>query len=425
MALVSGTIGAQFITVALSPVVTRLYGPTNFGAYGSLMSVVAVVSILAAAAYPVAVVVAEDEAEALGLTAVTALIAGVVSVVAFVVIVVLGRSGVNLAGGSLKGWLVLALPVLVLGTVAVQLVQYWLIRLEAFRASARIMVLQSATSSAGQVSLGATIPSLPSLVGATLFGQFAYIVLGARSVRSGVQGNARGAGIPLRSVARKYRDFPLLRAPQQFLNSVAENAPVVILGALFGLPAAGFYALSRRVLALPASLVGRSVGDVFYPRFVRAVDQGEPLTPLLGRVSLYLAVLGLLPFGLVVVAAPDLFAIAFGDPWRTAGDYARWLAIWLYFAFVNRAAVQALPVLNRQGVFLAFELVSTSFRLGALWLGNEFGSSSVAAVAIFSLAGAVSNVVLTALTLILCWKSSGRTGKSRHELRRPQSSKEE
>ena len=149
-----------------------------------------------------------------------------------------------------------------------------------------------------------------------------------RRLGDGLVGGGRGA--PWRELARRHRDFPLYRAPQVTLNALSQSLPVLLLAAFFGTAAAGHYSLAASVLAAPMVLLAKSVNDVFYPHVASAVNRGEPITASLAKTTLVMAAVGLVPFGAMVVLGPWLFALLFGDPWWQAGEYARWMAVWLY-----------------------------------------------------------------------------------------------
>src|SRR5690606_27771088 len=126
---------------------------------------------------------------------------------------------------------------------------------------------------------------------------------------------------------------------------------------------AGFYGLGRRILQLPSELIGKAVGDVFYPRISEAANNGENLTYLIRKSTLMLSVIGIFPFGIVILSGPWLFGFVFGMEWIKAGEYARWLAVWLYFGFINRPSVRALPVLNAQAFHLAYTFIMLIVRV--------------------------------------------------------------
>lgn len=63
----SGTAGAQAISLAFAPVITRIYGPEAFGLLGTFTALVSVAAPAAALAFPIAIVLPKDDRDALGL----------------------------------------------------------------------------------------------------------------------------------------------------------------------------------------------------------------------------------------------------------------------------------------------------------------------------------------------------------------------
>src|SRR5699024_9400210 len=88
----------------------------------------------------------------------------------------------------------------------------------------------------------------------------------AKKPRLNAQENEKYQNPKMKYIAKKYYDFPLYRAPQDLLDSFQQSFPVVLLTMFFGPAATGFYTIGRTVLRLPSSLIGKAVGDVFYPR---------------------------------------------------------------------------------------------------------------------------------------------------------------
>src|SRR5699024_8218297 len=127
--------------------------------------------------------------------------------------------------------------------------------------------------------------------------------------------------VKLGKLAKKYYDFPVYRAPQDLLNSVSDSLPVIMLTTLFSPTSAGFYTIGRTVLRLPSNLVGKAVGDVFYPRIAEASNKKENMVKLLQKATLSLAAVGIVPFGLVILFGPFLFSLVFGAEWEMAGQY--------------------------------------------------------------------------------------------------------
>jgi O-antigen/teichoic acid export membrane protein len=157
-------------------------------------------------------------------------------------------------------------------------------------------------------------------------------------------------------------------------------------------------------MGIPAGLIGKSVGDVFYPRITEAANNGERLYPLVKKATLLMVVVGLLPFAVVVALGPSLFSFVFGADWVVAGEYARWLAIWMFFGFANNPCVKVIPIINAQAFQLFYTINTIVFRFGALAFAYYVFETDVSSVIAFSVVGALVNIALIVIILKKCKK---------------------
>jgi len=75
----TGTAGAQAITMAFSPAITRLYGPEAFGLLGTFTATLAIVTPIAALTYPIAIVLPKKDDDARGIAKLSVLLAFFIS----------------------------------------------------------------------------------------------------------------------------------------------------------------------------------------------------------------------------------------------------------------------------------------------------------------------------------------------------------
>ncbi|OYW95616.1 MAG: hypothetical protein B7Z23_02210 [Pseudomonadales bacterium 32-61-5] len=217
-------------------------------------------------------------------------------------------------------------------------------------------------------------------------------IAGSNPFRTGLTAFRLGA-------AKATVPFVFAYAPVMLINAVSQQLPTLILAVYFGPAAAGFFALCRQAMSMPTNLIGKSVADVYYPRISRAIHDGEPVAAMLIKATAALALVGLVPFSLVVAFGPWLFALVFGEQWQVAGEFARWLALAEYLVFVSRPCVVAVPALSLQRRFLVFEIFSTSLRVLALFGGAVLIGDALATVQAFAAAGVV--IYLTLMVMVI------------------------
>ena len=77
--------------------------------------------------------------------------------------------------------------------------------------------------------------------------------------------------------------------PQFFIKTASDSLPVLLIATFFGPIAAGFYALSRKVMGIPSTLIGNSIGNAFYPKITEAAQNGQNVYALVTRATVTMA----------------------------------------------------------------------------------------------------------------------------------------
>jgi O-antigen/teichoic acid export membrane protein len=403
----TGTAAAQIVSMAFAPLVTRLYGPNAFGFLGTFMAFVNILTPVAALSFPIAIVLPKEDSDAkelVRLSLVTA--AGLASILGLALLFIGERIGGYLRIEDIGGY-IWQIPFVVLFAATHQVVQQWLIRTKQFGVTARVGVMQAFLMGGAKVGIGWFFPTASVLIVLTTVGSALHAGLLALGLKRVEPANDKCdkqffLKTSMLELARRYYDFPLYRTPQVFINAASQSVPVLLLSAFFGPASAGFYTLGKTVLAVPSTLIGKSVGDVFYPRITEAAHRRERLTPLIFKATFALGVVGFVPFFSVVIFGPWLFRFVFGEEWVVAGEYARWMSLWLYFMFLNNPSTKALPILSAQGFHLIFTIFTIGIRLSVILFGYYYYNSDIIAILLFGIAGALINLVLIIIILYKC-----------------------
>ncbi|HLR51717.1 MAG TPA: oligosaccharide flippase family protein [Candidatus Avamphibacillus sp.] len=400
--MATGTAAAQAVSMGLSPIITRLYGPEAFGVMGVFMAIVQIIAPIAALTYPIAIVLPKNDENAKGLIRLSLYTSSAVATVTALILLFFNKQIVELFQiGEIAAFLYL-IPIVILFSGLMQVSEQWLIRTKQFGINAKVAFLQSVIINGSKVGVGLIHPVATVLVvlSASANGLRALMMmLFARKSNYKQSTELQDNQLSIKELAKKHRDFPLFRAPEVFLNAVSQGLPVLLLTTFFGPASAGFYTIGRTVLSLPTQLIGKSVGDVFYPRISEAANNGENINRLIKKATLSLGAVGIIPYGIVFLFGPWLFGFVFGAEWVTAGEYARWIALWSLFGFMNRPSVMAMPVLSAQLFHLKFTAIMLVTRIVALAIGYFFFSSDLIAIALFAVSGAVLNFALILITL--------------------------
>lgn len=371
--LVGGTAGAQLLAVLAAPLLTRLYTPEDFGLLAVYASLLGLIAVIASLRYELAIPLPEDDAEAANVAVLSLILVGVTTLLAGILTALLREPISNALGVPQLAPYLWLLPLGVLAGGVYNVFNYWAVRTKRFTTIAGTRIAQSLTTLFIQLAafkLGGI---------ALLFGQVAgqsagTVRLGRAALASG--GFSAVSWVGIKQVARRYQRFPIFSTWEGLANTAGLQLPPLLFATLFGTAAAGLYSLANRVLSLPLSLIGNAIGQVFFSRAADARRNGQ-LGPLVAQLHAKLAHIGLPPAVLTMLIGADLFALVFGSEWRQAGEFAQWMAPWLYLVFVSSPLSTLFAVAEQQKQGLAFQLILLVSRLLAIGVGAWIGDLSI------------------------------------------------
>lgn len=380
--LASASALAQLIPMLAAPLLTRWYGAAELGHWALFAALAANLATVACGRFEYAIVLPRRAAEAalvLRLSLLVALGVGIICAVAVVVALCFQeRLGPLRPLGGLLGWLP---PVVMLGG-ALQALTLWSNRQRNFGLIAQTRVLQQASTTALQ--LAAHAGGLMALVLSQVLGALlapAWLWRRGPALRLGRW--PRWAA--LKRLAWRYRQFPLINSPHAFVNSLQETLVIAVIAALASPAAAGYYAITVRLVKAPASLFGGAFSELLLSELARGWQQGEDLRPRLRKAIRLLALVALPPAILLLIWAPQLFGLALGPAWSEAGDYARWMTPYVWAHFIAAPLTVAPMVTGRQRGALVLSVVGNLIYVLAvivtLGLGGDL-SQALAAISI-------------------------------------------
>lgn len=387
-----GTGAGQLIVVASSPILTRLYDPSDFGIYAVATAIISVLISVVCLRYEVAIPLPESDAVAADVLALCLLATLAVTAATAALLAIAGSALLALAGAAPLSPYSVLLALGVFGGGVVATFTGWAVRTKSYSEIAANKVTQGGTLVAAQVGLG--------ILGVGAFGLLVGVVAGSIAGASRLawvawRGHAAAFGRVSRtgvlSAATRYRRFPILSGPSALLNTFGLELPVLLVVAFFGAATGGQYALAQRAIGLPAILVGSAIAQVYFAEGARRARQRpEELRGLFWRTSRSLALTALGPFTFVALSAPLLFGLVFGDNWREAGVYVAILAPMSYLQFVTNPTGATLDILERQDLHLIREVVRLGLLVGAVLAASALHLTPVGAIGALSLAGCLT-----------------------------------
>lgn len=343
--LIGGGISAQLITMLSLPIIVRLYGPDVYGQFSIISSMAMVFSAFLGFSLPIALLVEKDKNKVSKIIDTIAkllllwLIFGVLVVAPFFWI---APESYTKNIGNIFTALVMGIVM-----VAFQVVQNSLNIQERYLDLGKLRVLNAAISSGLKILAGLFIVTVSILVAShiLLMLTFSFILLSGYFQKNFLLSVRLG----------DYSDFIINRSSQETLNAISQAAPVLFVGFYFGDNFAAFVGMAIVLLSLPSTMIATTVNNLLYPKLktLSLVDG----TRLVRRIFIFLALLGSLTFGLMLLIIDPLVLYVFGPGWEVTGYVVFWFGLSYVFQMANKPHVALCTGLNLQHVMLENEVL--------------------------------------------------------------------
>lgn len=356
------------------PVLTRLYGPQEFGAFAVFVGIVSVASAIACLGYDTAIAVSKDESDAATLFQVSALFAliaaGVSLICASIATDYLARFSVRPS----------SIAVGIGAAAALSTLLHWNIRSGAFGLVARARVAQSTATVVVQFMAAGLASGAAGLAYGYTAGLLAAIALYSASVLGPKPAWTGLLTVPRSlDVANKFRQFPLYFTWANLANNAALHVPVILISALHSSATAGALVLANYVVQVPILVIGSSVGQVYLGSAGDAHLEGK-LGDLTRTTVTRLLKAGALIYIPIAVAAPLSFGAIFGANWTLAGVFVAWLALGAYLQFVVSPVSSCLLVTNGGATSLILQICGLLLRVMVVVVAFSLGVAAVVEV---------------------------------------------
>lgn len=378
-AISTGTAAGQAVTLLLTPVLSRIYSPDAYGAFASLMALVAIASTAGSlrleSAVPIAT--AGEARQLLKASAWSSLVAGIVCAALM--------AGSGHFAISSEPWLGSVLVVYIVWVTAVYTVlTTYSLRSHHYAAVARRNFLQAMGTAGGQLVLSRWLKSALGLTAGLAVGRSLGLASMVRESR--LHGNRHvAAELSMGNALRHFWRFPLIFMPSALLNVLGTQLPILVLVRAYGAESAGNLAQAMKIGAIPAALLGTAISSVVLAEMATRVRAGElDQRARYLRVSKALLPLGLAWYFLLVILGRPLLPIVLGSEWSASGQYLASLAIAaatgliaspvsVVFVLYERALVNVLLDISR--VVLVAGLAAAAWAMGVGPVGAVFTMS--------------------------------------------------
>ena len=390
--LLTGAILAQILTLVAAPFITRIYSPSEFGLVATFWATGGIIGIVSCLRYETTIIIENDNSNNMQLVFTCILITFFMTTITSIGLVI-GYYFFQDNYHLLSNNIIWGLPFLVLMLGLNKVAECVLTKNEKFIYLSTIAVLAVIASTSYKLITG-------YLFSATYFnlliGNFIALLFAPVVLYSYLKKVNKIEWQSIKLLLIKYKKFPLIHAPNGFLNALSASLPLIIIAAFLGSEMAGYYAIALLVIQRPIIVFGEALTKVFLKK--AAITKGKVLYSDLQKSTLFLVLVGFFPFLIFSYFSDDLFTIIFGSAWKTAGEMSSLLVPWLYCAFINTPSTQTLVSKGKLEVILFYNIANV-LRCAMFYLLLEGGYDLKMTILAYSAFGSVTILCLILYTM--------------------------
>jgi O-antigen/teichoic acid export membrane protein len=359
LTLMTGTTIAQAIPIAISPILTRLYSPEDFGIFALYIAIVSLLSVFVSGRYELAIMLPQKESDAFHIFIAAILISFSISLILFLIIFFFHSPIIYfLDNPEVSDWLYF-IPLSVLLSGLYQSLNYWTNRHTDYKSISKSIVLKSSSNAIFNTSFGfAKFASSGLIITNIISGLLSFLYLFFKNKALFTKRKGPIDWKKLKNVLYEYKQFPLFTMPQNLVYQGTLQLPVFFIQTIFSVSILGFFSLAYRVLATPLSIIGNSLGQVFYQKASSMYrEEKDTLYLYIRKMFIRLLLLSLAVGSILTWYLPDIFQFIFGKNWFQAGEIAQYLMIYLIFNFALGPFTKIYLVSGHNLYYLKWELI--------------------------------------------------------------------
>lgn len=366
LTLMTGTTIAQAIPLAISPILTRIYTPEDFGLFALFVAISSILAVIVTGQYELSIMLPNNQNNAFHIVVLSIFINIIISSIILFLIIIFQENILKLIGGDkLENWIyVIPLSSFLIGFI--NTLTYWLNSQKKYKQLSYMKIIQSSTNSSSNILLGYSKFGYDGFIISQLLSQslIAAFLL-KKSYNNKYINNIKK--IKIIALAKRYIKFPKVTMFHSLFNTFSNQFPIFMISYFFTTKDIGYYSFAIKIIAAPMSLVSSSFYQVFFEAFIKEKDKLKIYKHKFIKIN----VVFLPIFTLFWFLIPTVFEFIFGPDWKVAGIYAQILLPLIYLKFLSNLFTTTTYIYyERQLENLIIGIVIASMNIVALLIGG-------------------------------------------------------
>lgn len=366
--LSASTVIMMGLSILVTPILTRLYTPEDYGIWGMISSVSMIVTSILFLSYENAIIQTDDEEEVPSLIALN-----IICALAVIFLTIL----MFFIGKLLKIRFFELFPSLsfLLIILFVSFINNLLLIIANRYAFYNSMSIANITEGTGQALIRILLRTVVKSKSGLIWGNVISLLLASFVLGATIKGFFLKEGksflssVNIYGLVKKYKKYPLYDAPARLIEYLIGNIVVLILSSYFNKSDIGCYSLLSQLMILPITLVGTAMSRVSFRELSESIHDEEKLSLLASRLIRICMFLSCLPIIFFVLGGDYLLVWVLGERWQDAGKMALCLTLFSVPVILSEPLQPTFKVFNKQNIRFILNIIGLIMMVCAIFIG--------------------------------------------------------
>ncbi|MDM5329842.1 oligosaccharide flippase family protein [Neobacillus sp. CF12] len=368
--LTSGSIIAQFLTILVSPLLTRFYTPAELGVYTLILTAESLFGSILCGRYDVSIVSESDPKKVFPLIKLSLIITLIFSTIATI-----GYGTYYFVANNEYqdfSYAVIFIFIMLIFNGLMRILEAYNNRYKEYKIMSTVYVIKTTTQNLGAVILGFFKLGTIGLLISHTFGMLFGLKKQSTRIRQHLKEIRKSSKSEVLLVMKEHSNMLFYSVPATFANRFSYTSIMLFIESLYGLTVLGFYSISYKVLGLPLTVLSTNISKVFFQEASREYDKTGRFIKSFFRISVILLILAVPMVLIMYYIAPIVFEVVFGPGWGNAGVYVQILAPMFGIRFIVNTVAYGLQIVKKQKQELGLQILFITASVGCFILSKIF-----------------------------------------------------
>lgn len=382
--LSSSNVITMLLPLIVTPILSRLYTPTDYGDWGVFVSVVYTIQSFLFLSYENTIVKTDNEKEIPSLVVLCLIVGSLVLLLTHITFI----GGKALGISFFKNFPSLSLLLFLLIIIIVSTILKSVSNRNKIYGPLAVSGIVDGLSQAGLRLLFGVFPIVAYglIVGNVIAQLLAAIFLLIYTWRYLI--NLDYSSVKLNrlwGLVRKYKKFPLFDAPARIVEIGMGSLPIIILSYYWDKSQLGCYSMIVTFLLLPLSVIGSSMGNVYYKELSENQHSFEAMQDSTIKASKICFWLSILPLLFLTLGGDKLLVLFLGKNWGDAGHMALCMSLYSMPVIMSEPLLPIFRIVEKQEIRFGINFTNFVFAIGSLIVVPIFSNNIYHTILVYSI----------------------------------------